>query len=72
MALRETTMFPLNLSIFKIINSIGLFRSSLVSFKICLVSIWLPGKNAVTPFKSTLIPPLTLLKGIPVTTLDSL
>jgi hypothetical protein len=40
-----------------------------VSLIICLVSIWLPGKKAITPSKSTLIPPLTLLKGMPVTTL---
>ena len=59
---------PLNLSIFKIINSIGLLSNSFVSLTICLESIWLPGRNAVTPFKSTLIPPFTLLKGVPVTT----
>jgi small subunit ribosomal protein S1 len=35
----ETTMLPLNLSIFKIINSSGLFNNSFVSLIICLVSI---------------------------------
>ena len=71
-AFLETTILPLYLSIFKISSSRGLFNNSLVSFIICLVSIWLPGRKATTPSKSTLIPPLTLLNGIPVTTLFSL
>ncbi len=65
-ARRETTIFPLALSIFKIWNGCGVPIRGPIS-RTGRISTWLPGRNATAPAKSTVKPPLTRPKMIPLT-----
>ena len=63
---RETTMLPRRRSILRIWNGCGWCISGPMS-RTGRMSTWLPGRNATAPSRSTVKPPLTLLKMTPAT-----
>jgi hypothetical protein len=65
-ARRETTMLPRARSILRIWNGCGVPISGPTS-RTGRISTWLPGRNATAPPRSTVKPPLTRPKIVPVT-----
>src|SRR5580700_7532716 len=65
-ARRETTMLPRERSILRIWNGCGEPRSGVMS-RTGRISTWLPGRKATAPLRSTVKPPLTRPKIMPVT-----
>src|SRR3954452_15842094 len=65
-ARRDTTMLPRERSILRIWKGCGEPSSGVMS-RTGRISTWLPGRNATAPLKSTVKPPLTRPKIVPVT-----
>ena len=65
-ARRDTTMLPRERSILRIWKGCGVPSSGVMS-RTGRISTWLPGRNATAPLRSTVKPPLTRPKIMPVT-----
>src|SRR6185312_8076107 len=65
-ARRDTTMLPRLRSILRIWNGCGVPSSGVMS-RTGRISTWLPGRNATAPLRSTVKPPFTRPKMVPLT-----